>query len=150
VGSNFIRSMLKSIVSHRIIDYVTEKYPADQLQKTYAITNVCFFLIYLCVHYRTRLLAHSFANVTNRKIFNFFMQAFIDCGTSYYSVPWSTSSAILNLANASNVGLTGRWMYRVDGSTVVPARVTVKPGYTVTYFLTHDVNNALLALHPGN
>jgi hypothetical protein len=58
------------------------------------------------------------------------MQVAIDCGSMlYYIVPWSMSSAVLNLAKASNVGLTGRWMFRAGAATVSPAHVTVEPGY---------------------
>jgi Nidogen-like len=39
-------------------------------------------------------------------------------GVSSYMVPWSQTSAVLSLAKTSNVGVKGRWMYRVDGKNI--------------------------------
>jgi Nidogen-like len=36
-----------------------------------------------------------------------------------YKMPWSNKPSILNLAMWSNVGIPGRWMYRVDQSTII-------------------------------
>lgn len=59
-----------------------------------------------------------------------FSQVGFDQGTSfyYYTVPWSLSSAVLNLAKTSNVGLTGRWMFRVDEGFVTPAGIVDESG----------------------
>jgi Nidogen-like len=53
---------------------------------------------------------------------------------SGFTNEWSGTSAILNMARWSNVGLTGRWMYRVDDLTIIapnnidmPGKVTFLP-----------------------
>ena len=35
-----------------------------------------------------------------------------------YEVTWSRTGAVKNLAQSSNVGIKGRWMFRVDGSNI--------------------------------
>jgi hypothetical protein len=35
---------------------------------------------------------------------------------------------VLNLAKTSNVGLTGRWMFRVDGEVIEPAVIVDSSG----------------------
>ncbi|KAI0236407.1 hypothetical protein LSAT2_013036, partial [Lamellibrachia satsuma] len=38
-------------------------------------------------------------------------------GTHYFSLPGSGTAAIADLQNSTNVGTTGRWLFRVDGET---------------------------------
>ena len=37
-------------------------------------------------------------------------------GIHYYSHPWSLSQNIRYIYGESNVGVPGRWLYRVDGN----------------------------------
>ena len=37
-------------------------------------------------------------------------------GNAYYTVPWSGSDAVLRMTQSSNVGIAGRWVFRVDGT----------------------------------
>jgi hypothetical protein len=41
-------------------------------------------------------------------------------GVVYYNLPGSNTQGLglLNLTNSSNVGIDGRWMFRVDGSNI--------------------------------
>jgi hypothetical protein len=41
----------------------------------------------------------------------------IDCGCNFctYEVPSSKTDAVRNMAKTSNVGLAGRWMFKLDG-----------------------------------
>jgi hypothetical protein len=46
----------------------------------------------------------------------------------YYTLPGSNTGGILNLTQSSNVGLNGRWMYRVDGKNIVLPNKAPLPG----------------------
>jgi Nidogen-like len=58
-------------------------------------------------------------------------QAGINAGDYFraYIIPWTGTNRILNLAKYSNVGLNGRWIFRVDGSTL---QLPNKPALTGT------------------
>jgi Nidogen-like len=50
-------------------------------------------------------------------------------GKVFYTLPGFMTSGVLNLASSSNVGLNGRWMFRVDGKNIIlPNKVTILPG----------------------
>jgi len=45
-------------------------------------------------------------------------------GVAYYMLPGSGTHSVLNLAKSSNVGLNGRWIFRIDGINVQLPTVT--------------------------
>lgn len=47
--------------------------------------------------------------------------------TVFYNLPGSMTGNITQLAQSSNVGIKGRWMFRVDGPNILlPNRPTLK------------------------
>jgi len=40
-------------------------------------------------------------------------------GAAYYALPGSMTPSVLQLTQSSNVGLKGRWMFRVDGLNIL-------------------------------
>ncbi len=49
------------------------------------------------------------------------MQAGFDAGNGriFYTLPGARTDSILQLSQSSNVGVRGRWMFRVDGPNVL-------------------------------
>jgi hypothetical protein len=43
-------------------------------------------------------------------------------------LPGSLTPAVLNLTNSSNIGLNGRWMFRVDGKNITLPEIPPIPG----------------------
>jgi len=53
-------------------------------------------------------------------------------GVTYYTLPGSMTSSVLGLERSSNVGLNGRWMFRVDGPNVqLPNAAAWNAGITI-------------------
>ncbi|KAK2168445.1 hypothetical protein NP493_1225g02057 [Ridgeia piscesae] len=48
-------------------------------------------------------------------------------GRRYFSVPGSRTASIVNVETTSNVGLRGRWVFRIDEADVVVAGSKLKP-----------------------
>ena len=39
-------------------------------------------------------------------------------GVVYYAVPWSRTPEIVGVGGLSNVGTTGRWIFRIDSAVI--------------------------------
>ena len=48
-------------------------------------------------------------------------------GRRYFSVPGSRTASIVNVETTTNVGLRGRWVFRIDQASVVVAGSKLKP-----------------------
>jgi len=48
-------------------------------------------------------------------------------GIRYYEHPWALTSGVLQLNVQTNTGVTGRWLYRVDGNIVEGNTTCVLP-----------------------
>ena len=48
-------------------------------------------------------------------------------GVRYFSVPGSRTASIVDVETKTNVGLRGRWMFRIDQASVVIAGSKLKP-----------------------
>lgn len=55
-------------------------------------------------------------------------------GVAFYTHPYSKTAKVLNLATSSNVGLNGRWMFRVDGINIIPANTASLPGFLLLQY----------------
>lgn len=58
------------------------------------------------------------------------LQSGFDAGDAvrYFALPGSRSLASLNLSATSNVGLNGRWIFRVDGMNILQPNNAILPG----------------------
>ena len=55
-------------------------------------------------------------------------QVGFDNGQYYYSDPRARTPEILSIADDSDIGINGRWMFRVDGSQVLLPNCSAVPG----------------------
>lgn len=51
----------------------------------------------------------------------FFYQAGFNAGDqkNYYSIPGAQTDAVINLTRTSNVGIPGKWVFQVDGDSIL-------------------------------
>jgi Nidogen-like len=63
---------------------------------------------------------HYFDEARQIHIFRLLLQVGFNAGDAkvYYNLPGSNTKGVLNLTNSSNVGVNGRWLFRVDGNNI--------------------------------
>lgn len=68
---------------------------------------------------------YSFKNSSKRLIrgFHYYQQAGFNAGDGmrYFNIPGSRTQEVLNLLDKSNVGIPGRWMFRIDNAKIEAA-----------------------------
>eukprot|EP00002_Diphylleia_rotans_P005028 TRINITY_DN13_c0_g1_i2.p2 TRINITY_DN13_c0_g1~~TRINITY_DN13_c0_g1_i2.p2 ORF type:complete len:664 (+),score=85.47 TRINITY_DN13_c0_g1_i2:187-2178(+) len=75
-------------------------------------------------------------------------------GVNYFNLPNSQSANIVNVAQESNIGVPGVWLFRIDSATfenpptptAVPATASVTPGMPETVLVYRNVHGKSLTL----
>jgi predicted exporter len=90
--------------------------PNHQFRRFHAIVGKIYITYDFQKFYRlskNNLMSSTYVNI--RLVSNGLQVGFVsEVAGAYWTAEWSGTSAILNMAKWSNVGLTGRWLYRVD------------------------------------
>ena len=71
--------------------------------------------------------SHTISSIL-KLLFGFLSQVGFQGATTYYMDPLSTTNDIMTLVSGSNIGIPGRYMFRVDGTTVMMPDCSILSG----------------------